>query len=120
MQVVDDIKGFLKEFIKLLNAHLKYYRVVALEHFIKLLAKLVALVIFLLTGLIFWLFLSVWLSFVIGDAVESIGLGFLIMGVINIVVGYVFYLLRVVLIIDPIISWFSEVFTQKEEENNGH
>ncbi len=120
MQVIDDVKEFLAELQKLLNAHLKYYQVVALEQLVTVFAKLVALVIVLLTVLTTWLFVSVWLSFAIGASIGNTGLGFLIMAGVNVLSGIILYFFRVPIFINPVIHTFSSAFEEKKGVDHGH
>ncbi len=114
MKITEDLRGFLDQILSLVNAHLNYYKVVAIEQLVKLLAKLIAMLILLITSLIFWLFMSVWLSFVIGTSLNSVGVGFLIMAGVNVLLGGLIYALRVPLFINPFIAWLGTAFEPKE------
>ena len=120
MQILDDIKGLLKQLIHLSNTHLKYYKIVALEKLVELFSKFIAVVIFFITALVVWLFLSVWISFTIGEWLNSNASGFLVTAGINLISGVLFYSFRTVLFVNPLIAWLSALFVIKKEGQDEH
>ncbi len=120
MQILDDIKGLLKQLIHLSNIHLKYYKIVALEKLVELFSKFIAVIIFFLTALVVWLFLSVWISFAIGEWLDDTAIGFLVMAGVNLIVGLLLYSFRTVLFVNPLIAWLSALFVFKKGGQNEH
>ena len=88
---------------------------VALEKLVELFSQFIAVLILVLTSLVVWLFLSVWLSFTIGAGLGSSGLGFLVMAGINLVLGVLLYSYRTVLFVNPLIAWLSTLFIARKE-----
>jgi hypothetical protein len=120
LTILEDIKGLLNQLIHLANTHLKYYKVVALEKLVELFSQFIAVLILVLTSLVVWLFLSVWLSFTIGAGLDSNGLGFLVMAGINLVLGALLYSFRTFLFVNPLIAWLSTLFITRKEGQSEH
>jgi|TARA_B100000497_G_scaffold114063_1_gene136355 hypothetical protein len=120
LEIIGQFKDLFKQLIHLANTHLKYYQMVAMEQLVELFSKFIGVLILFLTSLVVWLFLSVWLSFAIGTALNSSGLGFLVMAGVNLLIGIVMYAFKTQLFINPFLVWVSSLFTTKEEGQNEH
>jgi len=81
--LTDDSKAYLKSL-------LEYYRLDALKKSTKAIATLIRLAIKGLLLLLFFMFISIGLSFLIGQFVDSVAYGFLIIGGIYLLILIIF------------------------------
>jgi CHASE3 domain sensor protein len=117
LKVIEQLEDFVNRIISLLNANLRYYRIAAYEQVVHVITILLGRLILLGTFLIVSLFASVWLSFFLGELIGKLSLGFLLVALLYLIVGLIFYKNRVQWFINPVLKEFSKVI---EEQNRNH
>ena len=108
---IEDLKVQGEE---VLNANVKYYKLVAFKLFMKtntLVAKVILLGSLLFLVLFFFSFAA---AFAIGDAMGNFGYGFLIIGVFYLVLAFIIYKLRNKIVDGPIITNFSKILLKED------
>lgn len=113
LKVIEQFEDFGNRLIKLLNSHLTYYQIAAFEQVISVLSYLIAKVIIAFTLVVSSLFISIWLSFFLGELIGKTSLGFLAVGLLMAVLGWIVYLNRKTLFIDPLIRELSKVIEKQ-------
>lgn len=118
LNILNKVEDYGNRLVSLLNSHIKYYQIAAFEQVMIVLSMFISKAILLLTLLISNLFFSVWLAFFIGELLGKSSLGFLAVGFINLILGFIVYLNRDKWIIDPIVKELSKLITKEDKEED--
>lgn len=95
---------------------LKYYQYVAFENSARLLSRILAKGIVAVTILMVTMFLSFWFAFFLGEITGRISTGFLVVSGLYLLLGILFYYLRVQWIVNPIIRDIAELSQELKKE----
>ncbi|WP_339653692.1 phage holin family protein [Flavobacterium frigidarium] len=103
----DDVQEKMKSFIE---SNLTYYKLKSFKTSMKATSTVLKFIIILLGICMVLLFFSIALAFGLGNMLDSNTLGFLIVGVIYLMVTVILYLIRDKIIERPLLVKFSKIF----------
>lgn len=106
----DELQDRVKE---LFDANVAYYKLFGFKVAMKTVSSAAKYLLVAVAGLMMVLFFSIALALAIGDAVESFALGFVIVGVIYLIVGFLAFKFSDKLLQGPLMKKFSRKIFNK-------
>jgi hypothetical protein len=111
---ISELKDNLRQY---LETRISYYGITAFEKSVKIITAVTSHVIVLLLIFVALIFLSAAAAIYIGSFLESTELGLLIVGVLYLLLGIVFYVFRVKIFSPVIIRSLVDIFFRDDDED---
>jgi hypothetical protein len=111
---ISELKDNLRQY---LESRISYYGITAFEKSVKIITAVTSHVIVLLLIFVALIFLSAAAAIYIGSFLESTELGLLIVGVLYLLLGIVFYVFRVKIFSPVIIRSLVDIFFRDDDED---
>ena len=96
-----DIPGKLKG---ITSAYTEYYKAITYEKMVIIISGISIVAILFITVNLFLLFLAIGLALFFGELLNNFALGFVILGVMYLLVGILFYVMRKKWVINPVVK----------------
>jgi len=108
----DSIKAHATEYVK---NRLHYFKLTTIEYLAKLAPSIVLLIIISLIILVFWVFVNIYAALAIGNAIQNVSMGFLMVSGINIVLALLIIAARKALVVKPVSNWIVKILVKSME-----
>jgi phosphoglycerol transferase MdoB-like AlkP superfamily enzyme len=112
--VFEDLKVHLKEFI---STKINYYKLVAFEKVATITPNIVVYSLLGIFGLFFLIFLSISLAILIGNALNNMFLGFIIITAAYLLLCILIFLFKKQMIIDPLANLLIKAMTSDDKSD---
>lgn len=121
LKVIKELDEFVQLLADLIRSYLRYYKVAAYEQLVNLLSLILARTIIAVCALVASLFFSIAVAMYLGRLLGQSELGFLIIGVVYLLLGWLIVAKRNDWIINPILQEMSEAIDELEHKiEEGH